>query len=93
MIKNKSDKLVLFLSIGLLFLGGFLYYFEKNPRLYNVLASSGINLNILDSLGRWEEELECGTCFSLVDEKGRELDKIGRFVFIERMMSSQVTKG
>lgn len=82
MKKNIINKLILMMSIGFLLVGGFLFYYEKNPRVYNTFAQAGLELSILDNLGKWEGEMDCGSYFSLVDELGKELDQISRFVFI-----------
>ncbi|MGI6587679.1 MAG: stage II sporulation protein P [Peptococcia bacterium] len=82
MKKNIFNRFVFVLGIVFLLVGGFLFYYEKNPQVYNAFAQSGINLSFLDSLGSWEKEMDCGTYFSLVDETGKELDQISRFVFI-----------
>ena len=82
MRKNFYNRFVFVLGIIFLLVGGFLFYYEKNPQVYNAFAQSGINLSFLDALGSWEKEMDCGTYFSLVDETGKELDQISRFVFI-----------
>ncbi|MDD4665464.1 MAG: stage II sporulation protein P [Clostridia bacterium] len=82
MEKNIFNRFVFVLGIVFLLVGGLLFYYEKNPQVYNTFAQSGINLNFLDTLGSWEKELACGDYFSLVDETGKELDRISRFVFI-----------
>ena len=82
MKKNIGNKIILLISLGFLLVGGILFVYEKNPRVYNTFAQSGLNLNFLDKLGRWEGETECGSYYSLVDEAGQEVDQIGRLVFI-----------
>ena len=82
MKKNQFNRFVLVLGIVFLFAGGFLFYYEKNPQVYNTFAQSGLKLNFLDNLGSWEREMECGSFYTLVDESGKELDQISRFVFI-----------
>ncbi len=82
MKKNIINKIILLISCGFLLVGGILFVYEKNPCVYNTFAQSGLNLNFIDKLGRWEGETECGSYYSLVDEAGQELDQIGRLVFI-----------
>lgn len=82
MNKNLLNRVIMLISIGLLLFGGGLFLLENNPRVYNTLAETGLNMNFLDSLSRWEDELECGSYYSLVDENGVELDQIGRQAYI-----------
>lgn len=82
MKNNIINKIILLISIGLLLLGGGLFILEKNPRVYNTLAQTGLNLDFLDSLGKWEVELDCGTYYSVVDEAGKEIDQIGRQTYV-----------
>lgn len=79
---KRINKLALILSVIIMLLGGMFFYYENNPGVYNTLAQAGIELNILDSLGKWEGELKPGEYFSLVDEHGKELDQTGHQVFI-----------
>ncbi|MDD2401581.1 MAG: stage II sporulation protein P [Clostridia bacterium] len=82
MKKTKANRLLITLSLGFLILGGCLFYYENNPQAYNTFAEVGIDLNILDNLGKWEGELACGEYFSLVNETGKEINQIGRMAFI-----------
>ncbi|MGI6145237.1 MAG: stage II sporulation protein P [Clostridia bacterium] len=82
MKKNLYNRFVFILGIVFLFVGGFLFYYEKNPQVYNTFAQSGIELSFLDNLGSWEKELDCGSYITLVDEAGKELDQLSRFVYV-----------
>ncbi|HHZ16512.1 MAG TPA: stage II sporulation protein P [Clostridia bacterium] len=82
MKKNIINLLVLALSLFCLLVGGGLFLLETNPKVYNALAQTGLNMTFLDNLGRWEDELEVGSYYSLVDESGKELDQVGRQVYI-----------
>lgn len=82
MKKNVLNRLIMLISIGFLLCGGGLFLLENNPRVYNTLAETGLNMNILDSFSRWKDELECGSYYSLVDQTGKELDQIGRQAYI-----------
>lgn len=82
MKNNIINKIVLLISIAFLLFGGGLFILENNPRVYNTLAQNGLNLDFLDSLGKWEVELECGTYYSVVDEAGKEIDQIGRQTYV-----------
>ena len=33
-------------------------------------------------MGSWEKELDCGSYITLVDEAGKELDQLSRFVYV-----------
>ena len=82
MKKNLFNRFVFILGIVFLLVGGFLFYYEKNPQVYNTFAQSGIELSFLDNLGSWEKEMDCGSYMTLVDESGKELDQLSRFVFV-----------
>lgn len=82
MLKNNFNRFVFWGGVLFLFCASFLFYYEKNPAVYNAFAQRGINLGFLDNLGSWEKEMACGTYFSLVDEDGCELEQISRFVFV-----------
>jgi stage II sporulation protein P len=79
---KRINRVTLFLSVFIMLLGAMFFYYEKNPGVYNTLAQAGIDLDILDSLGKWEGELKPGEFFRLVDENGRELDQTSHEVFI-----------
>lgn len=79
---KRINRYALFLSVVIMLFGGLFFYYENNPGFYNTLAQAGIELNILDSLGKWEGELKPGEYISLIDENGREIDQTGREVFI-----------
>lgn len=81
MIK-KMNRLLTIFCILVMVLGGLFFAYENNPRVYNTLAEAGIELNILDSLGKWEGELAGGEYYSFVDETGREIDQTARQVYI-----------
>lgn len=82
MMSKRINLLVLCTGVLLMIIGGGLYLYESTPRVYNTLAENGIELNILESLGKWEGELKAGEYYSLVDETGKELDQTGRDVYI-----------
>lgn len=79
---KRINRYALFLSLIIMLFGGMLFYYENNPDVYNTLAQAGIELNILDSLGKWEGELKPGKFFSLIDDNGKEIDQTGREVYI-----------
>ena len=81
-MKNTVNRIIICLGLLLMFTGGLLYLYESNPRVYNTLAEAGIEMDILDSLGKWERELTGGQYFSLVDEEENELDQTAHEVFI-----------
>ncbi|MDX9872129.1 MAG: stage II sporulation protein P [Clostridia bacterium] len=81
-MKKLTNKGILYVGLLLIIIGGAFYYYESHPRIYNTLTESGIELNILDNLGKWEGELTDGKFYSFVDENGEEIDRTGHEVFI-----------
>lgn len=81
-MKKGLNRIVTFGLILIMAVGGIIYLYENNPQVYNTLAQAGIELDILDSLGKWEGELSGGEYYSFVDEKGQELDQTAHEVFI-----------
>lgn len=81
-MRKGINKIVILAGFLIMLLGGLLYLYETNPYVYNTLGEAGIEMNILDSLGKWEGELSAGTYYTLVDDNGKELDQIGREVYI-----------
>lgn len=81
-IMKTFNKALLLLSILLMSFGGVFYYYENNPQVYNTLADAGVDLGILDSLGKWEGELPAGEYYSLVDKDNQEIEQTGHEVFI-----------
>lgn len=79
----KRIKLVLLIGCLLFMaLGGFVYLLENNPDVYNTLAEAGLEFNILDSLGIWEDELSDGNYFTFVDEAGKEIEHTHHQVYV-----------
>ncbi len=66
----------------LMFVSGFIYYYQNNPQVYNALAEEGIELDILDVLGKWEGELIGEECYRLIDENDKEIDQTGHVIFV-----------
>lgn len=81
-MKKFVNNIVLCFGIVLIILGAAFYYYEKNPQIYNTMAEAGIELNILDNLGKWEGELTDGNYYTFVDENGKEIDQSSHEVFI-----------
>lgn len=81
-MKKLTSRLILYFGLVLIIVGGLFYYYESHPRIYNTLTESGIELNILDNLGKWEGELPTGQFYSFVNEDGEEIDRTGHEVFI-----------
>ncbi len=81
-IPTYKKNVLVVMSLFIMIIGGFLYYYEKNPHVYNTLAEAGLDLNILDSLGKWEGELSGGKYYKLVDQEGKEIDQTAHEVFI-----------
>lgn len=81
-MKKFANIFVLYIGIILVIFGAGFYYYEKNPQVYNTLAEAGIELNILDNLGNWEDELKSGEYYTFVDENGKEIDQTAHAVFI-----------
>ena len=77
-----GNLVILCMSLILISFGGLIYYYENNPQIYNTMAQAGLEINILDNLGKWEGELSGGLYYSLVNESGLELDQTAHEVFI-----------
>jgi len=80
-MKKNFNKMVFLLGFLFMLTGGVLYFYENNPYVYNTLSEAGIEMDILDSLGKWEGELTGGKYFTLVDEEENELDQTAHEVF------------
>lgn len=78
----RQRKVFVVICLLLMFVSGFIYYYENNPQVYNTLAEGGIELDILDVLGKWEGELIGDECYSLIDENGQEIDQVGHMIFV-----------
>lgn len=81
-MKKRLNRLLTVGCLLIMVFGGLFFVYESNPQVYNTLAQAGIELNILDSLGKWEGELAGGEYYSFVDETGREIDQTAREVYI-----------
>ncbi|PKM89803.1 MAG: stage II sporulation protein P [Firmicutes bacterium HGW-Firmicutes-12] len=81
-MKKIANKLVLYLGFALMIIGACFYYYETHPQVYNTLAEAGIELNILDNLGKWEGELTEGKYYTFKDENGKEIDQTVHEVFV-----------
>ncbi|MFY9378568.1 MAG: stage II sporulation protein P [Peptococcia bacterium] len=81
-MKRKAKLLLLIFCLHLMTIGGSIYLLQSNPTVYNTLASAGIGLNVLDSLGIWESELTDGRYITFVDENGQELDHTHHQVYV-----------
>jgi len=81
-MRDRINRIVLSLGLSFVIIGATLYYYESNPRVYNALAEAGLDLDILDSLGKWEGEMTDGKYFVLEDENGQEIDQTAHEVFI-----------
>ncbi|MBZ4653997.1 MAG: stage sporulation protein [Peptococcaceae bacterium] len=82
MKREKINRFIVYLSLLLIIVGGSLYYYESNPKVYNTVAEAGLELNFLDNLGKWEGERADGGYYTFVDENGKEIDQMARDVFI-----------
>ncbi len=83
----RGNRVVLFIGLVLVFLGGIAYLHEENKGPDNIpvqveLDQAELETDILEILGKWEGELTDGEYFTLVDEDGNELDRTGHEVFI-----------
>lgn len=81
-MKNTVNRIIIFSGLLLMLTGGLLYLYESNPQVYNTLAEAGIEMDILDSLGKWEGELTDGKYYRLVNEEENELDQTAHEVFV-----------
>lgn len=79
---NRKNRAILVISLVFMIFGSFFYFYETNPRVYNTLAQAGLDLEILDILGKWEGELGGGRYYRFVNEAGKELDQTGHEVYI-----------
>ncbi len=81
-MRQWKSRIVLGMYLMFIAVGGLFFYYENNPQVYNTIAEAGLELNILDNLGKWEGELSDGKYFTFVDENGSELDQTVHAVFI-----------
>jgi len=63
-------------------LGGLFYVYENNPLVFNALAQAGIETNILEGLGQWENELKEGEYYSFINDEGQVLEYTNRQVYV-----------
>lgn len=82
MMKGRFSRLILSISILIMLVGGLVYTYEKNLIFFEDSKPASAENNILDVLGKWEGELSGGKYYSLVDEKGTELDQTNHEVYI-----------
>jgi len=82
MKKNALNRVLLAVCVFIMVVGGLFFFYENNPHVYNTLAEAGIELNILDSLGKWEGELTGGEYYTFVDEAGQVIDQTVHEVYI-----------
>ncbi|MCR4442199.1 MAG: stage II sporulation protein P [Peptococcaceae bacterium] len=81
-MRDRINRIVLFLGLFFVVVGAALYFYESNPQVYNTLARAGLDVGLLDSLGKWEGEMADGKYFVFEDENGREIDQTVHEVFI-----------